>query len=268
MTPRTASSDPHEVLAEDHPLWRLDGRSLGRFRLRLVEAGQLPSSGWKGFRLDLVADDARGRPHLLDGIHSVGGKGISPWFDVDYRPVIEMHGPDDAGRAGGGSDTGGEDGGAHESIDLRRADLELPLFRILEELVPAHGHLAIAYERPEHRETHQGLKQGVPPVATPLGWSAWQAGFDGGFKDWHISEGGHEGPKKLQCNVPIHEEHRRRAAEEAADACRAFLDKLERRENEGADGETRSLDDSDGLPRFWERTRRRVRAVLDTLEGA
>jgi hypothetical protein len=28
----------------------------------------------------------------------------------------------------------------------------------------------------------------------------YQAGFRGEFKDWYISEGGHEGPRKLQAN--------------------------------------------------------------------
>ncbi len=40
----------------------------------------------------------------------------------------------------------------------------------------------------------------VPPPASYLGELMFRAGFRGQFKDWYFSEGGHEGPRKLQAN--------------------------------------------------------------------
>ena len=45
------------------------------------------------------------------------------------------------------------------------------------------------------------------------------AGFRGRFKDWYISEGGHEGPRKLQANKSPN-------AAAARDALRFNLDEL------------------------------------------
>jgi hypothetical protein len=58
----------------------------------------------------------------------------------------------------------------------------------------------IEYESPGQSETHRELLLSVPPAATHLGGLMFAAGFRGHFKDWYISEGGHEGPRKLQAN--------------------------------------------------------------------
>src|SRR5260370_24266678 len=58
----------------------------------------------------------------------------------------------------------------------------------------------IEYESPGQHETHAELLLRVPPVASYLGSLMFHAGFRGDFKDWYISEGGHDGPRKLQAN--------------------------------------------------------------------
>ncbi|MFQ5743356.1 MAG: DUF1122 family protein [Acidobacteriota bacterium] len=136
-------------------------------------------------------------------------------------------------------------------------ELEVPLFQLLRQLVPANSHLSIAYETELHRDTQVGLMSGVPPVATPLGWAAWSAGFNGGFKDWHISEGGHEGPKKLQANVPLDCRHASQAAAEALEACRHYQARQPKE----------SPEDPQGMPGLWAATNRRLAQVIEALSG-
>ena len=49
------------------------------------------------------------------------------------------------------------------------------------------------------------LPLGSPPVVTPLGYRLFQAGVRS-YRDWYISEGGREGPRKLQGFKPLNEE--------------------------------------------------------------
>ena len=246
--PSSPESNPGKVLAADHPLWKLEDAQLGPYRLRIVDARQLPSSGWKGFRLALRHEGTMSREPLLEGIHSVGGRGVAPWFDVNYRPRVELVDADTEHQQGRPSlDSCGT------MADLRDEDLELPFFRRLREMIPANGHLMVSYETPHHRDTHHELKSGVPPIATPLGWLAWQANFNGGFKDWHISEGGHEGPKKLQINVPLDLSDAATVRQRARQACLRFLAAVEHKPS------------AEGDHVVWETTIARTRAVLSAL---
>lgn len=56
------------------------------------------------------------------------------------------------------------------------------------------------YENAGQEETFAELVLGVPPPASYLGFLMFRAGCRGEFKDWYFSEGGHEGPRKLQAN--------------------------------------------------------------------
>jgi hypothetical protein len=103
-----------------------------------------------------------------------------PWLEVRINPDIEL--------AGG------------ERLSGREMGLEPALINLIGTLVPAGGHLMVEYESPAQRETHRELLLRVPPAATYLGALMFAAGFRGHFKDWYISEGGHEGPRKLQGN--------------------------------------------------------------------
>jgi hypothetical protein len=61
----------------------------------------------------------------------------------------------------------------------------------------------VSYEdaAPLHRETDRALSAGVPPVLTPLGFLLFMSGFRL-VKNWYLSEGGHEGPRKLWGEKP------------------------------------------------------------------
>lgn len=163
----------------------LDGTRVGLFVLRLDRVKQLRQSGWKGFCLYLEdGTGRRGAPAVVKGIFSRGGKdGVRPWLDVVYRQRVVFEAPEiDSFR----------------SVDLAEAGLETALFGSLARLIPCGGHLMVSYEEedPIHTETVEGLRRNVPPAATPLGFVLFISGFPL-VKDWYLSEGGHEGPRKL-----------------------------------------------------------------------
>jgi hypothetical protein len=138
-------------------------------------------AGWLQFRLTVRDEKGRAaRTLLMTGIISGGGRGVMPWFEVSINPWLEL-----------------ADG---DRLDGRATGLEAELIALIGTLVPAGGHLMIEYESPGQIETHRELLLQVPPAATHLGALMFAAGFRGHFKDWYISEGGHEGPRKLQAN--------------------------------------------------------------------
>ncbi len=170
---------------QDHPLESLEDRILGRYRLHLQRLKPLRFSGWRGFALALR--DRAGtllQPAAVEGIYSAGGKdNVRPWMDITVAEALE-------GRAG-------------SRLDLRQTGLMPELFQSLSQLIPPGGHLMVSYEDPNpvHRETDQTLAAGVPPVLTPLGLLLFLSGFRL-VKNWYLSEGGHEGPRKLWGEKP------------------------------------------------------------------
>ncbi len=97
------------------------------------------------------------------------------------------------------------------------------LFALLRPLVPPGGHIMVEYDSPSRAETARALTAGVPPAATPLGAQLVRAGFPPRFKDWSISEGGREGPRKLQCYAPPNDATARAWREDAVRCLEAFL---------------------------------------------
>jgi len=140
-----------------------------------------PRAGW--LYLSVALGDARATPSrtpLAMGIVSGGGRLVRPWFELRIYPTVEF------------------DDGA--TFDARATGLEAAFIDLLGTLIPPGGHLMIEYESPGQSATHAELLLRAPPAATHLGSLMFHAGFRGAFKDWYISEGGHEGPRKLQAN--------------------------------------------------------------------
>ena len=160
----------------EHPLGRLQGRSLGPGRL-VVLLGPKSSAGARYFQLLLRLPDGRLSHPFLVGLHNSGPFPAYNWIDV-------------ARYDGAASVDGGE------GIELADAP-ERRLFRLLGNLVPPGGHLMLEYESDHARSTERMLSLGLPPVATPLGYLLFLAGCVS-FRDWYISEGGREGPRRLQ----------------------------------------------------------------------
>ncbi|HJM74385.1 MAG TPA: DUF1122 family protein [Dehalococcoidia bacterium] len=94
----------------------------------------------------------------------------------------------------------------------------------LASLVPAGGHLMAEYDSSGQRVTARALAAGVPPRATPLGAAMAAAGCGIAFRDWYISEGGREGPRKLQGFRALDADHQRLRDGETLATLRAFMD--------------------------------------------
>jgi hypothetical protein len=76
-----------------------------------------------------------------------------------------------------------------------------------------------------HRETQRALDLAIPIVATPFGYLLFQAGCNAGFKNWYFSEGGWEGPPKLQGFKALDEEHSRNMIQEIIKEVEQFLNR-------------------------------------------
>ena len=186
----------------EHPLGRLQGRSLGVGRL-LALLGPKNSVGARYFQLFLRIAN-RGLSHaFLLGLHNSGPFPAYNWIDV-------------ARYDGAASFAGGDD------ITLAGAP-ERRLFSLLGDLIPPGGHLMLEYESAHARSTERMLSLGLPPVATPLGYLMFLAGCGASFRDWYISEGGREGPRRLQGFKPLNAESAVSSAAAMASELRALL---------------------------------------------
>jgi len=172
-------------LASGHPLASLQGRSVGPARL-VVLLGPKNNVGSRYFQL--FAADAGGRlseDRVALGLFNRGPFPAFNWVELtQYEPRVEFGG---------------------ERIDLAAEGGDLPLFEMLSELVPAGGHIMVEYDSPPHAVTARILTLGYPPACSPLGYRLFQVGVRS-YRDWYISEGGREGPRKLQGFKPLNEE--------------------------------------------------------------
>jgi hypothetical protein len=169
---------------KDHPLGRLQGLALGSNRL-LALLGPKNSVGSRYFQLLLI--DSAGRmaeDTVAFGLHNSG-----PYPGYNWAEVIRYE------AAPRFSD---------ETADLRSEGLEEMLFQALSDLVPAGGHLMVEYESSCQKESERIVTLGYPPVTSPLGYLLFRVGCRS-FRDWYISEGGREGPRKLQGFKPLNE---------------------------------------------------------------
>ena len=84
-----------------------------------------------------------------------------------------------------------------DALDLWETGLDRTLFAALSRLVPAGGHIMCEYDSPTHKATERILTLRYPPAASPIGYRMFEVGVRS-YRDWYISEGGREGPRKLQ----------------------------------------------------------------------
>jgi hypothetical protein len=170
----------------DHPLSVLHGTdsSFGDLRVTL---GPSSRYGARWFRLFGASGTM-----VLEGLHNRGPLASQRWIEVAQTAEL-----DDAGY--------------------------VRLFELLRPLVPPGGHLMVEYESPARADVAAALAAGVPPAATSLGEQLIAAGFSPRFKDWSISEGGLEGPRKLQCYIPLDDGSARLWREDALRSLQAFL---------------------------------------------
>ncbi len=186
----------------EHPVGRLQGRSLGVGRVMAL-LGPKNSVGARYFQLFLRLPNGGLSHAFLLGLHNSGRFPAYNWIDV-------------ARYDGAASFAEGED------VALAGAP-ERRLFRLLGDLIPPGGHLMLEYESAHARSTERMLSQGLPPVATPLGHLMFLAGCGASFRDWYISEGGREGPRRLQGFKPLDAASAGSRAAAMATELRAFL---------------------------------------------
>ncbi len=214
---------------EEHPLGRLQGLPLGPYRV-LALLGPKNNVGARYFQLFLV-DSGGGMSEepVAFGLHNSGPYPGYNWTEVvRYQPSPTIQGG---------------------TADIREEGLEEELFRALSGLVPAGGHLMVEYDSPAQKESERILGLDYPPVTSPLGYLMFRAGCRS-FRDWYISEGGREGPRKLQGFKPLNEAI---AAERTA-ALRRQVEELLDRTASARHG------------RWGSSARRLGRAVLEALE--
>ena len=186
----------------EHPVGRLQGRSLGVGRL-LALLGPKNSVGARYFQLFLRTANGGLSHAFLLGLHNSGRFPSYNWIDVArYDGAASFAEGDDVALAGAP---------------------ERRLFRLLGNLIPPGGHLMLEYESAHARSTERMLSQGLPPVTTPLGYLMFLAGCRASFRDWYISEGGREGPRRIQGFKPLNAESAVSSAVAMASELRALL---------------------------------------------
>jgi len=189
------------ALPDDHPVAALDGVTLGDYRT-VALLGPKNAVGSRYFQLFLA--DGKGRlagGALALGLYNSGPYPAFNWIEMtryDERPSFD------------GAD-----------VSLWDSGLDTQLFAALSGLVPDGGHMMVEYDSPSHRATERILTLRYPIATSPIGFRMFEAGTRS-YRDWYISEGGREGPRKLQGFKPWNEE----IAREKTAALRGELEAL------------------------------------------
>jgi hypothetical protein len=195
------------TLPGEHPVAALDGLTVGDSRV-IVLLGPKNAVGSRYFRLFLA--DAAGRladEQLALGLFGSGSYPAFNWVELtQYQESLDFGGT---------------------ALDLWASGLDRPLFAALSALVPPGGHIMCEYDSPTHKATERILTLRYPPAASPIGYLMFGAGVRS-YRDWYISEGGREGPRKLQGFKPWNEEI---AAEKTAELKIELSAALKRRRN-------------------------------------
>ena len=139
---------------------------------------------------------------LALGLHNTGPFPAFNWIEMtQYREVLRI---------------------GDETLDLPATRLDGRLFPVLAQFVPPGGHIMVEYDSQTHRATSRMLTLGFPPVCSPIGCLMFGIGCLS-YRDWYISEGGREGPRKLQGFMPLNEEIRLEKAAKLRAELEAFL---------------------------------------------
>ena len=182
---------------------RWDGAEVGEDVRLDVWTGPKNNVGARYFRCYLVSELGRTAAPVVFGLQNAGPFPGYNWVEViDYDDRLPL-----------------EDGRVVEVP----AGIERRIFEQFAGLVPPGGHLMAEYDSPARSMTALALAARVPPLATPLGALMAEAGCGDAFRDWYISEGGREGPRKLQGFRAVDEAHARQRGVETIAALEAFL---------------------------------------------
>lgn len=197
----------HWSLPGEHPLARLHGTALEEHRL-IALLGPKNNVGSRYFQLFVADGDGRLCDDVLAlGLQNTGSFPAFNWIEMtQYREVLRIGG---------------------ETLDLPARRLDRALFELLAQFVPPGGHIMVEYDSPTHRATERMLTLGFPPVCSPIGYLMFGIGCRS-YRDWYISEGGREGPRKLQGFMPLNDEVRWEKVAKLREELKVFLSRSER----------------------------------------
>lgn len=172
-------------LPDDHPIGGLDGLTLGENRT-VALLGPKNAVGSRYFRLFLADPGGNlAEEQLALGLFGAGPYPAFNWVEfTQYEEMLHFRGA---------------------PLDLWETGLERPLFDAMSSLVPPGGHLMVEYDSPSHKPTERILTLRYQPACSPIGYLMFEAGVRS-YRDWYISEGGREGPRKLQGFKPLNDE--------------------------------------------------------------
>ena len=190
------------ALPGEHPLSHLHDRELGAYRL-IVLLGPRNHVGSQYFQIFLTDENgALADEELALGLYNAGPFPAFNWVELTrYNSQLELEG---------------------HSVDLTADGLDLQLFRLLSNLVPAGGHMMVEYDSPAQQPSERALTRGYPAAASPIGYLMFQVGCRS-YRDWYIPEGGREGPRKLQGFKPWNAEIAREKTAALRTRLRDFL---------------------------------------------
>ena len=191
----------HWSIPGEHPLSKLHGLQLGDYWTAVL-LGPKSSVGSQSFLLLLASHGTLANTPLAVGLHNQGPYPAFNWIELtryDAKLTVDA-----------------------TQIDLAREGLDRPLFEALSQFAPPGGHMMVEYDSPTQRQTARILTLGYPEVTSPTGYLMFQVGCRS-FKNWHISEGGREGPRKLQGFNPWNEDIRREKTTRLREEIMRFL---------------------------------------------
>ena len=189
------------------PLSALDGAAVGDDVTLALSLGPRNSVGARYFRCYLTSPLGATAEPVVFGMQNSGPYPGYNWVEViAYASLLSIAAPDAAPRA----------------VEVPPA-VERRIFEQLATLIPPGGHLMAEYDSPARTSTARALAARVPPLATPLGALLHAVGCGDAVRDWYISEGGREGPRKLQGFRALDADHARRRGLEQLVALEAFI---------------------------------------------
>jgi len=183
-------------LPGEHPVSTLGALALGDYRTIAI-LGPKNAVGSRYYQLFLA--DSAGRlaqGALALGLYNSGPYPAFNWIEMSQYNEQPAFTPE----SGSPLPCAGEGQGVR--VSLWDSGLDHALFEALSRLVPAGGHLMVEYDSPSHLATERILTLRYPVAASPIGFRMFAVGVRS-YRNWYISEGGREGPRKLQGIKPL-----------------------------------------------------------------